>query len=255
MVEDYYAGSPNIERRLRIQVFQDTIPKPSSQKQTRQFLGATPFPRLIAHFDVQEKKIMDTDLSTFELALLRTERDIAGADDEMASLEAEIVRMRAEIARIAKQRAGYVDLSIELKKRLGKELPEATRSGVELDEDASVRLVARNAFKGMTPAKATRKYLLEIGHGISHPVLVKVLLRGNVKCGSKNASDVMRTALHRHKEWFVWRKEKGQRGIWELVEWQTQAEDTGAHEAAESRVSGAAPALSLVNQASSAAGK
>ena len=59
---------------------------------------------------------MDTDLSTFELALLRTERDIASADDEMARLESEIVRMRAEIAKIVNQRAGFVDLSIELKK-------------------------------------------------------------------------------------------------------------------------------------------
>ena len=78
---------------------------------------------------------MDTDLSTFELALLRTERDIASADDEMARLESEIVRMRAEIAKIANQRAGFVDLSIELKKRLGQEVPVEARSGGESRQD------------------------------------------------------------------------------------------------------------------------
>jgi len=198
---------------------------------------------------------MDTDLSTFELALLRTERDIASADDEMARLESEIVRMRAEIASIANQRAGFVDLSIELKKRLGQEVPAAARAGAELDEDASIRLVTRNAFKGMAPAPAARKYLLEIGRGVSHPTLVKALLRGNVKTGSKHSTDAMRTALHRHKEWFVWKKEKGQRGTWELVEWQTGAKELSAQESAPSVSPGAPPALSLVSQSSFAAQK
>jgi hypothetical protein len=198
---------------------------------------------------------MDTDLSTFELALLRTERDIASADDEMARLESEIVRMRAEIAKIANQRAGFVDLSIELKKRLGQEVPVKARAGGELDEDASVRLVTRNAFKGMAPATAARKYLLEIGRGVSHPTLVKALLRGNVKTGSKHSTDAMRTALHRHKEWFVWKKEKGQRGTWELVEWQTGANELSAQETAPTVPSGAPPALSLVSQSSFAAQK
>ncbi len=198
---------------------------------------------------------MDTDLSTFELALLRTERDIASADDEMARLESEIVRMRAEISKIANQRAGFVDLSIELKKRLGQEVPTEGRASGELDEDASVRLVTRNAFKGMAPATAARKYLLEIGRGVSHPTLVKALLRGNVKTGSKHSTDAMRTALHRHKEWFVWKKEKGQRGTWELVEWQTGANELSARETAQPVPSGVPPALSLVSQSSFAAQK
>ena len=198
---------------------------------------------------------MDTDLSTFELALLRTERDIASADDEMARLESETVRMRAEIAKIANQRAGFVDLSIELKKRLGQEVPVEARSGGELDEDASVRLVTRNAFKGMAPATAARKYLLEIGRGVSHPTLVKALLRGNVKTGSKHSTDAMRTALHRHKEWFVWKKEKGQRGTWELVEWQTGGNQVSAQEATNLGPAGSPPALSLVGQSSFAAQK
>jgi len=195
---------------------------------------------------------MDTDLSTFELALLRTERDIATADDEMARLESEIVRMRAEIARIANHRAGFVDLSIELKKRLGHEVPAEARAGGKLDEDASVSLVARNAFKGMAPAPAARKYLLEVGHGVSHPTLVKALLRGNVKSGSKHSTDAMRTALHRHKEWFVWKKEKGQRGTWELVEWQTDDKESSAQA---SGLSVPPPALSLVGQSNFAVQK
>jgi hypothetical protein len=119
---------------------------------------------------------------------------------------------------------------------------------------ASVRLVARNAFKGMAPATAARKYLLEIGRGISHPTLVKALLRGNVKSGSKHSTDAMRTALHRHKEWFVWKKEKGQRGTWELVEWQTGASELN-QEAASSTPLGSPPTLSLVGQSSFAAQK
>ena len=196
---------------------------------------------------------MDNDLSTFELALLRTEKDIAGADEEMARLESEIVKMRAEIAHIATKRAGFVDLSVELKKRLGQEVPAEVRGGGELDEDTCIRLVTRNAFKGMAPAQAARKFLLEIGRGIAHPALVKALLRGNVKSGSKHSTDAMRTALHRHKEWFVWKKEKGQRGTWELVEWQTGAEDLPAQESAVAASSGGSRNLSLVSQTSSVA--
>ena len=202
--------------------------------------------------------MMDSDLSTFELALLRTERDIAGADEETARLESEIVRMRSEIARIGQQRAGFVELSKQLKKRLGHEVAEDDRRESKQDDDESISHVSRNAFKGMAPAQAARKCLLEIGHGMSHTALVKALLRGNVKTGSKHSTDAMRTALHRHKEWFVWKKEKGQRGIWELVEWQTGEDRTGAEDTTASRMSGlphGSPALSLVSQSNAAVPK
>jgi hypothetical protein len=192
--------------------------------------------------------MMDSDLSTFELALLRTQRDIADAYDEKARLEAEIVRMRGEIVRI--------DLSNELKKRLGQEVPEDARS--KQDDDVSDSQVSRNAFKGMAPAHAARKHLLEIGRGMSHTALVKALLRGNVKTGSKHSTDAMRTALHRHKEWFVWKKEKGQRGIWELVEWQTGEDRLGAEDTTASRMSGlphGSSTLSLVSQSNVAVPK
>jgi hypothetical protein len=200
---------------------------------------------------VREKKMMNSDLSTFELALLRTERDIADAYDEKARLESEIVRMRSEIVRIDQRAAGFVDLSNELKKRLGHEVPENARRASKQHDDVSVSQVSRNAFKGMAPAHAARKYLLEIGHGMSHTTLVKALLRGNVKTGSKHSTDAMRTALHRHKEWFVWKKEKGQRGIWELVEWQTGEDRLRAEDTTASRMSGlphGSSTLSLVSQ-------
>ena len=203
--------------------------------------------------------MMDSDLSTFELALLRTQRDIADTDDEKTRLEGEIVRMRSEIARLDQRRVGFVNLSNELKKRLGHEVPEdARRVSQEEDDDVSVSQVSRNAFKGMAPAQAARKHLLEIGHGMSHATLVKALLRGNVKTGSKHSTDTMRTALHRHKDWFVWKKEKGQRGIWELVEWQTGEGGLGAENTTASRISGlphGSSTLSLVSQSNVAVPK
>ena len=202
--------------------------------------------------------MMDSDLSTFELALLRTQRDIADTDDEKARLEGEIVRMRSEIARLDQRRVGFVNLSNELKKRLGHEVSEDARRISQQDDDVSVSQVPRNAFKGMAPAQAARKYLLEIGHGMSHATLVKALLRGNVKTGSKHSTDTMRTALHRHKEWFVWKKEKGQRGIWELVEWQTGEGGLGAENTTASRISGlphGSSTLSLVSQSNVAVPK
>ena len=107
--------------------------------------------------------MMNSDLSTFELALLRTERDIADAYDEKARLEAEIVRMRSEIARIDQRLAGFVDLSNELKKRLGREVPENARRASKQDDDVSVSQISRNAFKGMAPAYAARNIFLRLG--------------------------------------------------------------------------------------------
>ena len=201
--------------------------------------------------------MMNSDLSTFELALLRTERDIADEDDEVARLEAEMVRMRSEIAQSGQRRAGFVALRNELKKRLGHDVPEDARRASSQD-DVSDSQVSRNAFKGMAPAHAARKYLLEIGHGMSHTALVKALLRGNVKTGSKHSTDAMRTALHRHKDWFVWKKEKGQRGIWELVEWQTGEDRLGAEDTTASRMSSlphGSSTLSLVSQSNVAVPK
>lgn len=202
--------------------------------------------------------MMDSDLSTFELALLRTQRDIADTDDEKARLEGEIVRMRSEIARLDQRRVGFVNLGNELKKRLGHEVPEDAHRASKQDDDVSVSQVSRNAFKGMAPAHAARKYLLEIGHGMSHTALVKALLRGNVKTGSKHSTDAMRTALHRHKDWFVWKKDKGQRGVWELVEWQTGEDRKGVPDGTASRMSGlpsSSPTLPLVSQSSVAVPK
>jgi len=208
--------------------------------------------------NVREKKMMNSDLSTFELALLRTERDIADEDDEVARLEAEMVRMQSEIAQSGQRRAGFVALRNELKKRLGHDVPEDAGRASNQDDDVSDSQVSRNAFKGMAPDHAARKHLLEIGHGMSHTALVKALLRGNVKTGSKNSTDTMRTALHRHKEWFVWKKEKGQRGIWELVEWQTGEDRLGAEDTTASRMSGlphGSSTLSLVSQSNVAVPK
>ncbi len=92
--------------------------------------------------------MMDSDLSTFELALLRTQRDIADTDDEKARLEGEIVRMRSEIVRLDQRRVGFVNLSNELKKRLGHEVPEDAHRVSKQDDDVSVSQVSRNAFKG-----------------------------------------------------------------------------------------------------------
>jgi hypothetical protein len=149
-------------------------------------------------------------------------------------------------------------LSKQLKKRLGHEVAEDELRESKQDDDVSISQVSRNAFKGMAPAQAARKYLLEIGHGTSHTALVKALLRGNVKTGSKHSTDAMRTALHRHKEWFVWKKEKGQRGIWELVEWQVSEDGKGVQDGSAPRMAGlpgGSPTLSLVSQSNVAVPK
>jgi hypothetical protein len=195
---------------------------------------------------------MNQDLSTFELALLRTEADITDADDDMARMEKDIIRTRAQIARRAKERDGFVDLLNKLKVRLGREVPEEASSGG--DEDAIVSMVGKNDFKSMSPAPAARKFLLKVGRGVSHPILVKALQRGNVKCGSRSQTDAIRTALGRTKGFVFIKATKGsrQRGKWILEEWQIADEEPNSEG---NRLATAPPALSLVGQASVAVQK
>ena len=192
---------------------------------------------------------MNDDLSEFEIPLRRVERDLAELDVDTIRLQREIVERRAEIDKLADQKLGWLRLAGELKKRLGlgltREEEAALAQGVA-PEGERVPVVPRNAFSGMGPSEAALKYLRLLKRGQTHPELVKALKKGNVSTGAKHPDVSFRTAMARHREWFVWIKEKGKLGRWELTEWQNR-EDPLNVEGTVGETGG--PKLALVAQA------
>ncbi|MGH9971011.1 MAG: hypothetical protein ACREBG_24910, partial [Pyrinomonadaceae bacterium] len=91
-------------------------------------------------------------------------------------------------------------------------------------EGAPTPVIPRNSFKDMGVAEAARKYLGFLGRGCTHPELVQALLKGKVRSGAGHPDISFRTALQRRPDSFVWIKEKGSLGRWELTEWQDSDE-------------------------------
>lgn len=191
---------------------------------------------------------MENDLSVFESSLRQIEGILAGLDADTVRLRADIVEREAEIGRVAKQRIGWLRLSAETKSTLDialtqEEAAAVQRGGVTEPERASV--IPKNAFSGMGPAEGALKYLRLLKRSQTHPALVKALIRGKVMTEAKNPDISFRTAMARHPEWFVWIKEKGKLGRWELTEWQNRDSSS-----VEGSIGGAAsPKLALVANA------
>ena len=146
------------------------------------------------------------------------------AEAELGYVEAERARLLAELSELDLRKARAMRMLNAARECLGEVVPEirpTVESANEENEDEDgLSFVAKNQFRGMGPAKAARKYLEMLGHGETHSRLVKALEKGSVRTGSKRRSDSFRTSLQRRPDWFVFKKEKGEVGRWELVEWQ-----------------------------------
>lgn len=164
---------------------------------------------------------MTEEVSLLPLALAEVEREIATVDSEAERLTTESTKLAVKKRSLQKTLRGLEEL---LGRVPPEPLPSNTGSFNEGEVASSTSLVSRNAFRYMAPAAAARKFLRDVGHRLTHVEVVDALLRGNVKSKAKYPSDSFRTAMLRRSDWFVWKKEPGHFGCWELVEWQ-QADD------------------------------
>jgi hypothetical protein len=167
---------------------------------------------------------MKMDLSIYEMSLRQTERDLGSLDDERTRLRREIASMQGELRGLATKRIEWLQLSGGLKKLLGVPLTEEETKVAGDISVASERLVTipKNAFQGMGPAEAARKYLLMLGRPATHREVVEGLRKGKVNSEARHLDASLRTAMQRRTDWFVWTKEKGTFGMWELTEWQNE---------------------------------
>jgi hypothetical protein len=175
----------------------------------------------------------------------------AEAEQELTYIDSETARMTKELAEMDIRRRTVVRILNAAKEALGEIAPEAAPHMAdqvsENNESEDLSVVARNAFRGLGPSQAALKYLRMLDHGVPHATLVRALQKGNVKSGSSRPSDAFRNALARHPEVFVWRKEKGRAGVWELKERQKPAVPEGAVAASAVSSADAARSLSLVS--------
>lgn len=179
---------------------------------------------------------MTEEVSLLPLALAEVERDIANTDAEVERLKGEISIREVKKQSLQKTARGLQEL-------LGivPAAPSALNHSSLDDVEATTRtaLLPRNVFRGMSPAAAARKFLRAVGHRATHAELVEALVRGNVKSRSRYPSDSFRAAMMRRTDWFVWKKEVGHFGCWELQEWRQDNESSQTS-------TGTRPALSLV---------
>jgi hypothetical protein len=156
---------------------------------------------------------MTEEVSLLPLALAEVEREIALVDSEAGRLTTAGSKLAVKKRSLEKTLRGLAEL-------LGRVPPEPLPSNIgffDEGEGSSTSLVSRNAFRYMGPAAAARKLLRKVGHRLTHPEVVEALLRGNVKSKARFPSDSSGPQCLRRKEWFVWKKEPGHFGCWELV--------------------------------------
>lgn len=166
---------------------------------------------------------MKMDLSLYEMSLRQTERDLGALDDEQARIKQEIQDRQTQLRELAAKRIEWLQLSAQLKKTLGLELNEDEKKVVRGAPTAGERLVTitPTTFQGMTIADAARKYLLMVGRAASTREFITTLPAGGVMTDAKHLDAAIRNALARRPDWFVFFRDKGHLGMWELAEWQT----------------------------------
>jgi hypothetical protein len=174
----------------------------------------------------------------------------AEAEQELAHIDSETARMTKELAEMEIRRRTVIRILNAAKEALGEVPPETASIAAEPDsennESDDISVVARNAFRGLGPSQAALKYLRMLDHGVPHATLVKALQKGTVKSGSSRPADAFRNALARRSDVFVWRKEKGRAGMWELRERQ-KGPEAGVNADSISLTPEAARSLSLVS--------
>jgi len=126
---------------------------------------------------------------------------------------------------------------------------EAQLCGVEAESQRSCA-IPEDAFKGLTLPEAAKKLLGILGRAATHREMVDGLRKGGVAHELKHLENSLRSAMQRRPDLFVFIKEEGNFGQWELVEWnELPVENLTESIAAERPALVAGPSVPLAAQA------
>lgn len=152
---------------------------------------------------------MENEHNFFRLALQQADTRLTHIDAECDTLQSTLKnRLTEKTVLLGTRRALLIQLG---------ELAPEDHSTTQTTASPSTK-----PFKGMSQARAARKYLSEIGRPQTHAEVVEALLKGHLKIASKHPGNSIRSSMQKHPEWFRWAKRNGERGEWELVEWPQQ---------------------------------
>jgi len=161
---------------------------------------------------------MKIDKSIYEPMLRQAERQLTALDDEKKRLIRVIAGAQRELKLLAKQRVQCIQAvgSVKVVLRLPLSSEEAELCNVPGEKECEI---PSDAFKDITLPDAARKFLLMFGRGATIREMADSLRKGGINQGLKHLENSLRSAMARHPEWFVFIKQNGAFGVWELVEW------------------------------------
>jgi hypothetical protein len=165
----------------------------------------------------------------YEPMLRQTERDLVALDEEKLRLMQDIGRLQRKAKRLESQRNLLVRTrgSIKVVLQMPLTSEEAQLCGVAAESQRSCQ-IPEDAFKGVTLPEAAKKLLLMLGRAATHREMVDGLRKGGVTRGLKHLNNSLRSAMQRRPDLFVFIKEEGTFGQWELAEWNELSAETPA---------------------------
>jgi hypothetical protein len=161
---------------------------------------------------------MKIDQTIYEPMLRQAERQLVTLDEEKIRLLRVIAGAQRELKLLATQRIQCVQAvgSIKVMLRLPLSTEEAEVCAIPGEKDFQI---PEDVFKDMTLPDAAKKLLTMLNRPATHREMVVGLKKGGINQELKHLDNSLRSAMVRRPDLFVFVKEDGSFGVWQLMEW------------------------------------
>ena len=161
---------------------------------------------------------MKIDQTIYEPMLRQAEQQLVTLDEEKIRLLRVIAGAQRELKLLATQRIQCVQAvgSIKVMLRLPLSTEEAEVCAIPGEKDFHI---PEGVFKDMTLPDAAKKLLTMLNRPTTHREMVVGLRKGGINQGLKHLDNSLRSAMVRRPDLFVFVKEDGSFGVWQLMEW------------------------------------
>ena len=161
---------------------------------------------------------MKLDSALSEGMLRQAEGQLEALEEEKRRLIRVIAGAQRELKLLASQRNKCVKAISSFKDMLGLPLSpeEAELCGISNQEDLEI---SNDCFSEMTLVDAAKTFLTMLNRPATHREMFEGLRKGGVNQDLKHLENSLRSAMSRRPETFVFLKEDGRFGVWQLAEW------------------------------------
>jgi len=162
--------------------------------------------------------IMEIDRTIHEPILRQQERQLTEIDNEKTRLLRVIAGAQRELKLLGTLRTKCVRSIANTKDLL--DLPlnaeEAALCAMPVEKECEI---PEDVFKDMTIPDAAKNLLTMLGRPATHREMVELLRKGGINRGLKHLENSLRSAMVRRPDLFVFIKDDGNFGVWELMAW------------------------------------